>query len=118
MNRWICDSCGQEITSVEDGWVEWISLDSGMIPSGRGLRLVHKSPSCQYNQKAEHRKDGGILSDSSLSDFLGSDGLMRLLQLLSEEEVPKTITISPILKLRSDICKKSASDLIAKRKTT
>jgi len=86
--KWWCDSCGQEISSVEDGWVEWISLKNGKAI--RGLRLVHHQPasprgpdsSCQYDGQDEYKRDGGVLSDLPFNNFSGANGLMMLLTLL------------------------------------
>lgn len=94
MKNWICDSCGGVIEKPEDGWVEWINLGSSKI--GRDLRLVHKygavssmkKDRCMFNQDAEFAKDNGTVADSSLTDFLGADGLMRLLVFISESELP------------------------------
>lgn len=106
MEKWICDTCGGYINNADDGWVEWISLMStGKSPSGRGLRLVHDHSSsprankCQYNSDVEYRKDKGTLSDLSLEDFLGPDGLMRLLVFISENELPKDEVLEMIKRL-------------------
>lgn len=99
---WICDECGQIIEKAEDGWVEWLETP---VPGtkykykGGGLRLVHHVPAsprqnsremgCQYNGDTEFRKNGAQVSDLSLTDFLGADGLMNLLEMIHREEVPK-----------------------------
>jgi hypothetical protein len=90
---WICDVCGQPIRSAEHGWVEWVELP---VPDGeplriRGIRLVHchsQSPlgpgRCQYDGRTESVRDGGAIADDALTEFLGPDGLMQLLELLVE----------------------------------
>ena len=103
---WFCDSCSQSIQCPEDGWVEWIYL-CGQSPSGRNLRLVHKfntSPQegykrCQFDEKVEFQKDKGKVADASLPDFLGPDGLMRLLVFLADDELPKNDVLEMIKRL-------------------
>ena len=108
MNTWICDTCGGIIEKPEDGWVEWISLtQAGISPSGRDIRIVHShsaSPldgpkKCQYDGDIEFRKDKGVLSDNSLTDFIGPDGLMRLLVFISEQELPTPEVLEIIKRL-------------------
>jgi hypothetical protein len=107
---WICDTCGEKIENPKDGWVEWIVVGAGFrggIKTGRDLRLVHHIPAsplgkpygCQFNGPEERAKDGGIISDLSLEYFLGPDGLMRLLALISEDELPKEEVLEMIKRL-------------------
>jgi len=94
---WICDTCGERITREEDGWVEWIvARSSAGERRGRHLRLVHHLPAsprrqgagCQINERQEC--DGGeLINDMSLTDFVGPDGLMHLLEMLAEGTLPK-----------------------------
>jgi hypothetical protein len=103
-NRWTCDSCRQEITTIETGWVEWLvrKVDGAWI--GRGLRLVHHQPyspvnRCQYNQQAERHTDGSMLLDLPLKSFLGPDGLTRLLGMLAQGELPQQDVLEMIKRL-------------------
>lgn len=102
MEKLTCDSCGQEIKNVQDGWVEWISF-AERDKTGQGLRLVHKNSRnnslCQYDQRAEYDKHGGILSDNALEQFIGPDGLMRLLVMISENELSKAEVLEMIKRL-------------------
>lgn len=86
---WICDTCGQTIEKVEDGWVEW--LTHAGKNAQKSLRLVHHigGNHCQYDGQTEFKRDGSIISDQPLSAFVGHDGLMFLLLMLSEGEMPK-----------------------------
>lgn len=86
---WICDTCGNTVEKAEDGWVEWLTKVG--VEKLKGLRLVHHTGGnhCQYDGQAEFKRDGYIISDQPLSAFLGADGLMLLLLMLSEEELPK-----------------------------
>jgi hypothetical protein len=56
---WRCDSCGDVITSVQTGWVEWLaSEDEHGNDVLSGLRLVHRGPqqktrrcNCRYDPR-------------------------------------------------------------------
>jgi hypothetical protein len=46
---WHCGCCGQLITDISDGWVEWLaSEDDTGATVLNGLRLVHRE-SCRYD---------------------------------------------------------------------
>ena len=104
---WICDTCEEKIENPKDGWVEWIVVRDGEKRKGRNLRLVHHMPAsplgkpkgCQFDGKVEFSKDRGIVADLSLEDFLGPNGLMRLLVFLSENELPKEDVLEMIKRL-------------------
>ena len=95
---WRCDSCGEIIGSLQAGWVEWLAAeDAKEEPKVGGLRLVHRhntSPrsrgpnGCQYNPRDEFRKNRGIVEGLALDRFAGPDGLMLLLSLITERELP------------------------------
>src|SRR3981189_313342 len=89
---WKCSSCGELITRIEDGCVEWLASEG---PKGttrvKGLRLVHNLDSsprgqdhgdCQYDYRREFQKDRSIVEGLSLESFVGVDGLMLLLSFL------------------------------------
>ena len=95
---WICDTCLEPIESADDGWVEWIEYDDAHGKRrGRDLRLVHHIPAsprskphgCQHDERLESQKDRGILYDLSLTDFQGPNGLMRLLVMIHEDQLPR-----------------------------
>jgi len=83
MKTWICDVCGKPVNE-QDGWVEWIETpredEKDVV---HGLRLVHHATSCQYNRKLIY-KQGGSLGDGPLENYLGVDGLILLLSMLSQ----------------------------------
>ena len=95
---WRCDSCGQLVQDLQAGWVEWLSAeDPGGKPKVSGLRLVHRrntgarSPEacgCRYNPRDEFRKNRGIVEGLALDRFAGPDGLMLLLSMIAEQELP------------------------------
>jgi hypothetical protein len=100
---WTCDNCGQPINAAEDGYVEWLAFNGG----ARNLHLVHHSPAsprrpngdCYFDEEAERRRDGATVRSLSLTDFLGPNGLMQLLILLSEGELPKDEVIEMIQRI-------------------
>ena len=66
-------------------------------PKVGGLRLVHRrnaSPrwrephGCQYNPREEFRRNSSIVEGLSLDRFAGPDGLMLLLSMIAERELP------------------------------
>ena len=92
---WRCGSCGQLITSIGDGWVEWLALEDVSGASVlRGVRLVHsgtargRAPdySCRYDYRKEFRNNAGIVEGLALERFAGPDGLMLLLSFIATGE--------------------------------
>jgi hypothetical protein len=91
---WRCTTCGDLITRIEDGWVEWLaSEEESGRPTMRGVRLVHRrgaspiSGGCQYDVHQEFQSDHSIVEGLSLARFVGPDGLMLLLSLIASGEV-------------------------------
>ena len=79
------------------GRVEWVAAEDSKGKPTSCLRLVHSrnvSPrwwepfGCQYNPRDEFRKNGGIVQGLPLDRFAGPDGLMLLLSLIAERELP------------------------------
>jgi hypothetical protein len=95
---WRCDSCGELMSDLRAGWVEWLAAeDTKGKPKVSGLRLVHRrntSPrwperyGCQYNPRREFRKNRGIVEGLALERFAGPDGLMLLLSMIAERDLP------------------------------
>lgn len=88
--QWICDTCGTQISNVDDGWVEWQVRQEKGAWVNHSPRLVHNGSSsplgvgCQYDQRVLHANGGNIVSDLPLSHFVGADGLITLLGFISE----------------------------------
>jgi hypothetical protein len=86
LEQWICDTCGEVIQSVDDGWVEWTRDDKGRR---FGFRICHhataspiraereepRSPSCYHY---EH----GPRADLPLKDMAGTTGMARMLSFI------------------------------------
>jgi len=97
-SSWRCDSCGQVVRDLQAGWVEWLAAeDTRGKPRISGLRLVHRRNTgassleprgCRYNPRDEFRKNRGIIEGLALDRFAGPDGLMLLLSMIAERELP------------------------------
>lgn len=95
---WRCDSCGELVSDLQAGWVEWLAAeDAKGKPKVSGLRLVHRHKTssrwgqphgCQYNPRHEFRKNRGIVEGLALDRFAGPDGLMLLLSMIAESGLP------------------------------
>jgi len=95
---WRCDSCGELVSDLQAGWVEWLAAeDTEGKPKVSGSRLVHhrntsprwrKPCGCQYNPRDEFRKNRSIVEGLALDRFAGPDGLMLLLSMILEREFP------------------------------
>jgi|CZCB01.1.fsa_nt_gi hypothetical protein len=98
---WYCDKCGGLIEDPKQGWVQWVSYyNAEGRPTGRDLQLVHKTRECRFNSAVEFAKDGGHVYDMGLDHFLRwPDGLMELLFLASEGELPLESVLEMIKRL-------------------
>jgi len=97
-NGWRCDSCGELITSIEVGWVEWLASESDRGEEVlSGLQLVHRGSiqphgrrqACRYDSLKEFRKGKTIVEGLPLERFVGPDGLMMLFSLLAAGSLPR-----------------------------
>ena len=87
---WRCASCERLITSVRDGWVEWLaSEDDNGAEILSGLRLVHRE-SCRYDVRMVFGNRRSVVEGLCLERFVGSDGLILLLSLLAAGDLPTT----------------------------
>lgn len=85
---WLCACCAQLITSVSEGWVEWLaSEDDRGATVLSGLQLVHRE-SCRYDPRKVFRSGRSVVEGLSLERFVGPDGLILLLSLLAAGELP------------------------------
>jgi hypothetical protein len=98
---WICDECGKPICKAKDGVVEWPG-DKVTHWRGRRMRVVHHFLASPLRKK---RGDAGCYQDGpdwewdSLDHFLGPDGLMQLLALIADKEVPAEDILHTIQRL-------------------
>jgi hypothetical protein len=87
---WTCDQCYQAIEKAEEGWAEWL-YEAGK--PGRGLRLVHHNSKCQY------RPHHGKSADCDLVRYLTPEGLIDLLALVHEDNLPLPMVVEMVKRL-------------------
>ena len=51
VDKWYCDSCGQVIESVDQGWVENLKKNSEGSSKSYGLRIVHNEEECNLDSR-------------------------------------------------------------------
>ena len=77
---WQCASCDRLITSIEDGWVEWLaSEDDDGEAVLSGIRLVHcgagragtSEQTCRYDPRKEFRSNKSIVEGLTLERLTG-----------------------------------------------
>jgi hypothetical protein len=98
-NGWRCDSCGGLITSIDAGWVEWLSSEGDRGEDVlSGLQLVHHGSvlpngagqSCRYDRLKEFRNRKTIVEGLPLerSSLMGVCLGTRFLSLQNECKFP------------------------------
>ena len=97
-DKWYCDSCGQVIESVDQGWVENLKKNSEGSSKSNGLRIVHNEEECKYNDDAKFREEGALVHCVPLSFYTGQDGFMQLLTLISDGEFENNDEILEVIK--------------------
>lgn len=103
---WICDKCGELITSVEDGWVQWLSIQGEDGYHSEGLQLVHSSRAakhenrnrCIYDAQVVWREKDATTADSQLRDFIGPNGLMQLLSFIDNRRFKNRSEVVEMIK--------------------
>lgn len=106
---WRCDTCGKPIETVEDGWVEWLSVEDLKNNTYRqyGLRLVHHKPAsprntedgCQYNAQEQFQNNRATVQDTPLEELVGGFGLMNLLEYIDAKDLPNKDVVEMIKRL-------------------
>lgn len=82
---WICDGCGDEISSAADGYVLWATTDNG----ASGFRIIHQG-GCD---------DRSLPNSMPLDSYIGLQGVTHLMTFLS---------VGPV-KLQGDLTGNSVS---------
>ncbi len=94
--RWQCDSCGKDINSVEEGWIEWLSdINSKKC---NDMRIVHHDERCMYNENYEYHQNKNSTPGTHLSYFNSTDGFIRLLEMISDEDFQNNDEVLEIIK--------------------
>ncbi len=74
------------IVALDRRWRGLAGADEPGTSRVKGLRLVHSL--CRYDDRREFRKDHSLAEGLPLERFVGPDGLMLLLSLIAEGEMP------------------------------
>ena len=62
-SSWRCDSCGELVTDLQAGWVEWVAAeDTRGKPKVSGLRVVHRRAPARDRQS---RTDVGTIRETN-----------------------------------------------------
>jgi hypothetical protein len=69
LTQWTCDKCGG-LVSLDDGYVVWADRDQ----QDNSFRIIHKAACDDSNR---------YMSSLPLADFIGPDGLSKLMTFLS-----------------------------------
>lgn len=94
--RWRCDSCGQDIDSVEDIRVEWLrKMDTQKL---FGLRIVHNDKRCMYNAHYEQSENNALPSYMQLSSSNPQDELISLLEMISDGQFENNDKVLEVIK--------------------
>lgn len=113
---WICDTCGLSIDRPEDGYVERLTIPTDThLRIVQEMRLVHKNNRCQFNEREAPRNKHILLEDRSLKDYIGSDGLMDLLEHLVDPACKNIDVVEMIKRIQIpgyDIARKHFNDAI------
>lgn len=81
LQEWTCDTCHKRINAPEDGFLEWLHGGPDNRSSIYGFRIVHHSPRSprKPNGNCYLYTDEPNRQDAHLDQFVGPDGLARLL---------------------------------------
>jgi len=97
---WICDKCGERIESVDEGWVEWLTIpdnDSVYGHISKDIRIVHRVD-CIYDGQKVFLNYNATVSDLDLKWFAKKDGLMDLLSFISDDRFEDKEEVLEIIK--------------------
>ena len=96
---WYCDECGEKILNENNGWVEWkVKKNNNNDFEQYDLRLVHHNIKCQYNSHSVYNIEGAGVSDNPLEFFSGCDGLMNLLEIISDNSFQNNEEVLELIK--------------------
>ena len=105
---WICDKCARTIERAIDGWGQWRGVEAeskdrktkGQVPLGRDLQLVHhSSDGIRFGCQFKEHDPAYLILDEGLPDFLGSDGLMKLLSFIADDHIESSEVLEMIKRL-------------------
>lgn len=78
--KWICDKCKEPIMKAEEGWFKWTkNLNDETLSR---FKIIHYPACKQPGPKLQ--KSGLTTPGDPLQEFLGKEGLIRLLELMAK----------------------------------
>jgi len=92
---WSCGSCGELITSIEDGFVEWLAgadeyaADKYGTTRIKGLRLVHSL--CRYDDRREFQRDQSLVEGLPLGRRFRALKLWFVMRYFGREKLAEMI---------------------------
>lgn len=93
--KWFCDKCNQPINKPEAGYVEWLrKIDNDELS---GFHIVHQE-TCLYDEEYIFREEKCTVPGHHLLEFLGEDGLIRLLRFLSVDNLKNKEEVLELIK--------------------
>lgn len=107
LGPWRCDNCGQLISQPIQGTLLWLSRVNNSRRVGRDLRIVHRMTAspldgpnrCYPNERHELETDGSTISDVTIDRMQDPDGLVRLLSMIEDGEIPSKQVTRMIMRL-------------------
>ncbi len=92
-----CEACGDHISTVEQGWVEWIDRLENGHRVARRVRIVHVTRACRY--RSDVLQPGEGVGDRALGDFFGDNGMSLLFEKISEGQFSQDIVCELLKRL-------------------
>ena len=96
LKQWYCDNCGEVIDNPKDGWLEWYH-DKEDYNNNEGYRIVHHDKKCMYDDKVLF-SENKLVSDMHLTDYVGPDGLVKLLSAIELNKVKDNSELVEIIR--------------------
>ena len=81
LQQWICDGCGDRISSIDEGYLEWIDDENGRAHS---FYIFHNRKQPGFPTCSHYRGRKLLEKDLPLDGFTGSIGLARLLSFIDK----------------------------------
>lgn len=92
----ICDKCRKNISTPEEGYIEWVRNNT--TNDLTRFHIVHNKHACLYNEKEMLEKLNARVPGNHLKYFLGIDGLIKLLNLIDNDNVVNKFEVVEIIK--------------------
>lgn len=97
---WFCDRCGEKVYSNGDnGFVQWLTNYKDHAPNAYNIQIVHNKKPCLFTQNyIQSLEESVMYKDMPLEYYLGTDGLMNLLEIISYNDFQDNEEVLEIIK--------------------